>query len=433
MLRILTRSAAPPASSGSTVVLSRRVFLGVASLSSAAAIWAAAMTGYLLFQDEFGAILLRRQAEMQYAYEDRIAALRTQLERTTSQDMVERRRLEARIARVAARQTQIEAQQSLLSLLAEQTGAPAAPTRAAAGAPAAKATIESAAPGPAPAKPLPLGEEGIRRDQQGADAAAASGPLAASGRLSAIEQSLERVAADQVRVLAGLHGRAERHLALLDDTLESTGLATDRLKPAKAAAPQGEGVGGPYVALPPGPTASPFDRLSEELQSSILRFDRLRQVARSLPLTRPVAGTLEPTSRFGYRVDPFTHGGALHTGIDLRAEHGTEVRATGPGRITLAEASGGYGNMVEIDHGNGVTTRYAHLSAIVAAPGQQVETGTIIGHVGSTGRSTGSHLHYETRINGEAVDPQRFLRAGAVLARGTRFAQSISSTSAAPP
>jgi murein DD-endopeptidase MepM/ murein hydrolase activator NlpD len=127
-------------------------------------------------------------------------------------------------------------------------------------------------------------------------------------------------------------------------------------------------------------------------------------------------GDPDLTSGFGTRVDPFTRGPVLHTGLDFRADHGAPVRAAGAGRVVSAEYAGGYGNMVEVDHGHGVTTRYAHLSAISVSVGQTVAPGVILGRVGSTGRSTGAHLHYETRINDEPVDPQRFLRAGAMLA-----------------
>ena len=106
----------------------------------------------------------------------------------------------------------------------------------------------------------------------------------------------------------------------------------------------------------------------------------------------------------------------MHTGIDFRAEPGAPVPATGAGRVVTAEYAGGYGNMVEIDHGSGVATRYAQLSSMAVSVGQTVATGAIIGRAGSTGRSTGARLHYETRIDGEAVDPQRFLRAGSRLA-----------------
>jgi murein DD-endopeptidase MepM/ murein hydrolase activator NlpD len=106
----------------------------------------------------------------------------------------------------------------------------------------------------------------------------------------------------------------------------------------------------------------------------------------------------------------------MHTGLDFRADHGARVAATGAGRVITAEYSGGYGNLVELDHGNGITTRYAHLASIGVAGDQRVSPGQTLGRVGSTGRSTGPHLHYETRIGGDPVDPQRFLRAGARLA-----------------
>jgi murein DD-endopeptidase MepM/ murein hydrolase activator NlpD len=105
----------------------------------------------------------------------------------------------------------------------------------------------------------------------------------------------------------------------------------------------------------------------------------------------------------------------MHTGLDFRAEYGAPARAAGGGRVIAAEFSGAYGNMVEIEHAQGVTSRYAHLSSIAVTVGQAVKAGTVLGRVGSTGRSTGPHLHYETRMNGEAVDPQRFLKAGAAL------------------
>jgi murein DD-endopeptidase MepM/ murein hydrolase activator NlpD len=117
-------------------------------------------------------------------------------------------------------------------------------------------------------------------------------------------------------------------------------------------------------------------------------------------------------SPFGMRMDPFLKGPAVHTGIDLHGEMGDPVRVTANGKVTIASWQGGYGNMIEVNHGNGLSTRYGHLSKIEVKVGDVVRIGQTIGRVGSTGRSTGPHLHYETRINGEPVDPQKFLRAG---------------------
>jgi murein DD-endopeptidase MepM/ murein hydrolase activator NlpD len=131
-----------------------------------------------------------------------------------------------------------------------------------------------------------------------------------------------------------------------------------------------------------------------------------------LPIRRPVSGEIDMSSTFGVRIDPFLGRPAFHTGIDFRGDIGEAVRATGSGTVIAAGWSGGYGRMVDIDHGNGLTTRYGHLADIVVQVGQSVKIGQVVGRMGSTGRSTGPHLHYETRVDGDAVDPQRFLRAG---------------------
>jgi murein DD-endopeptidase MepM/ murein hydrolase activator NlpD len=121
------------------------------------------------------------------------------------------------------------------------------------------------------------------------------------------------------------------------------------------------------------------------------------------------------TSKFGMRSDPFRRRPAMHTGIDYRAPTGQDARATAAGKIVTAGYSRGYGYMVEIDHGDGLRTRFAHLSKILAKKGQTVARGDVIGRTGSTGRSTGPHLHYEIRVNGRAVDPMTFIRAGEKL------------------
>src|SRR5690606_11084589 len=148
------------------------------------------------------------------------------------------------------------------------------------------------------------------------------------------------------------------------------------------------------------------------LQPRIVAVSRLRELIGQLPLRRPISGEIDMSSNFGYRVDPFTRGPAMHTGMDLRAESGTPIRATAHGQVVTAEYSDGYGNMVEVEHAGGLSTRYAHMSAILVTLGQSVGSGTLVGRVGSTGRSTGPHLHYETRMEGDAIDPIRFLRAG---------------------
>ena len=130
----------------------------------------------------------------------------------------------------------------------------------------------------------------------------------------------------------------------------------------------------------------------------------------AVPSAKPVTAATY-TSGYGVRSDPFRGSAAMHAGIDLAAPLGTPIYATADGTVDRAEWFGGYGNLVEIDHGKGLQTRFGHLSRILVQPGQHVTRGMLIALMGSTGRSTGSHLHYEVRIDGRAVNPVPFLQA----------------------
>jgi murein DD-endopeptidase MepM/ murein hydrolase activator NlpD len=172
-------------------------------------------------------------------------------------------------------------------------------------------------------------------------------------------------------------------------------------------------IGGPFVPL--FRADEPFEQQVARVRLAARQFAALSETFDTLPVRKPLLGETEISSGYGMRVDPFLRQLALHTGIDFRAEPGDLVRAVAAGKVTQAGYQGGYGLMVEIDHGNGLVTRYAHLSAIDVAEGATVPAGGIIGRTGTTGRSTGPHLHYEVRQNGEPVDPLRFLKAGARL------------------
>lgn len=134
----------------------------------------------------------------------------------------------------------------------------------------------------------------------------------------------------------------------------------------------------------------------------------------SVPSQKPVKD-FRYTSSFGVRVDPFRGTAAMHPGLDMAAPVGTPVYATADGIVSRAERAGGYGNMVQLEHGKGLETRYGHLSQILVHDGQRVHRGDLIALMGSTGRSTGSHLHYEVRIDGRAVNPMPFLQTADYL------------------
>jgi len=130
----------------------------------------------------------------------------------------------------------------------------------------------------------------------------------------------------------------------------------------------------------------------------------------SVPSRRPIE-QMSLSSSYGMRTHPITGRVARHNGIDIPAPRGTPIYATADGIVGRAQRLGGYGNYVEIAHGNAIETRYGHMSSYIVHPGQQVKKGEIIGYVGSTGRSTGNHLHYEVRIDGAPVNPLPFVRS----------------------
>jgi len=162
-----------------------------------------------------------------------------------------------------------------------------------------------------------------------------------------------------------------------------------------------------------GYNASPAQQF-HSLFMSWKKLDAMGKGVISIPSIKPIS-TFTFTSAFGVRSDPFHGYAAMHAGIDLASPTGTPIYATADGMVDRADWFGGYGNMVDIDHGKGIATRYGHMSRIVAHAGDRVKRGDLIGYVGSTGRSTGSHLHYEVRIDGHAVNPIPFLQSANYL------------------
>lgn len=168
------------------------------------------------------------------------------------------------------------------------------------------------------------------------------------------------------------------------------------------------GRGGPYE-----PISAPMLRDREpNLYMNLKQLMVLNDIVGHMPLAKPMPDGTRRTSGFGTRVDPFTGRLAFHSGLDFAAPRGTAVRATSGGRVINAGWNNAYGKMVDVDHGLGFVTRYAHLSAINVKEGQRVGQGTILGIQGSTGRSTGNHLHYEVRHEGNPLNPKPFLTAG---------------------
>jgi len=206
-----------------------------------------------------------------------------------------------------------------------------------------------------------------------------------------------------------------RQLSALEDVLATSGVDVDRLI-RRVDTRLSAGQGGPFE-----PVAFRGERpgrggadLRPGLDVEMSRLRAVNALLRAMPLAAPM-GAYRTTSGFGERRDPITGRSAMHAGLDFGGPDNAGVLATAQGRVLEAGTSGAYGIMVEIDHGMGITTRYAHLKKALVRPGDRVTVRQPIGIMGSTGRSTGEHLHYEVRIDGVAHDPSQFLEAGRAL------------------
>jgi murein DD-endopeptidase MepM/ murein hydrolase activator NlpD len=194
--------------------------------------------------------------------------------------------------------------------------------------------------------------------------------------------------------------------------------AMDRLPPSITNRAMGGGSAGSDLTTPIASVLSSADPafgllrdllhiVERRLDNARSGVERREALAAATPSIWPVAGWL--SSSYGSRTDPFTGSTELHTGIDIAADHGRPVRATADGFVATARMMGNYGKLVVLDHDFGISTRYGHLSRFAVTEGQQVRKGDIVGYVGSTGRSTSPHLHYELLLNGRQSNPLRFL------------------------
>jgi murein DD-endopeptidase MepM/ murein hydrolase activator NlpD len=341
--------------------------------------WSIVTATYFAFHDDVLKGLMARQRAQQYAYEDRIAELREQIDRTTSRQLLSQEQLERRLDELMRRQAALESRANALG----GSGEPAVT-----GALGANRGAEPAR------KPAPLDGK----------------QSSLTGKLERIAASLDRVEQNENAAVESMQARYENRTRQVKGVLAGLGLRYNAVHQA---------AGGPFIPVRLPPANESFSRALTRLAIARAQAQDIVNTLTYVPLRRPLNGELDMSSGFGVRMDPFVREAAMHTGIDFRGSIGDPVHATAAGKVSKAGWEGGYGQLVEIDHGEGLATRYGHLSEIDVRVGQTVRIGQVIGRVGSTGRSTGPHLHYETRINGEAVNPTKFLAAGVKLFGGS--------------
>lgn len=241
-----------------------------------------------------------------------------------------------------------------------------------------------------------------------------------AGTVGDLRQQLAALQESQANFVANLAERARDNIEDMEKTVAMTGLDVDKL--LQSIAEQESGKGGPFIPAP-APVAT-GDEGEQKLLASVAtlgdqveRWEKLQMILRTLPLTAPI-DSYYISSTYGTRTDPFNGARALHEGIDMVSKLRSEVLATAPGSVTFAGWKGGYGRVVEIDHGLGIVTRYAHLYAINVKVGDLVDYRQEIGKLGSSGRSSGPHVHFEVRYNGRPLDPMAFLKAGRYVFKG---------------
>jgi len=411
---------------GKQVRIGPVVFWIVVGTVSLLGVWSAATATYFAFRDDVLTRLIARQAEMQYSYEDRIAELRAKVDRATGRQLLDQEQFDKKLDQIMKRQSALESRAAALGSMSDITGSirPSVPGPRAPIVSDPTALNNASTPKPSPISDTvifvaPPDREARLESRMPVVASAQATPSAklagVDTMLSRLQRSLDQVEQRQIATLNTAEEGMESRLRRMRGVISDLGLDVAQLE---AATPKGPPMGGPFVPVKLGADAAPFERQLTRINITRAQVERMNRTLALVPYRKPVVGEVEFTSGFGVRTDPFLGRAAMHTGLDFRAQTGDPVRVTANGKVVNAGWSGGYGRMVEVDHGNGLSTRYGHLSEINVKVGQQVRIGEVIGEVGSTGRSTGPHLHYETRIDGEAVDPQKFLRAGVRLSAG---------------
>ncbi|MGV8955895.1 MAG: M23 family metallopeptidase [Cypionkella sp.] len=311
------------------------------------------------------------------AYEDRIAQLRVEVDRLHSRSFAQAGDINLQLQELSQQQEVLTEQHQLVQVLVDK---------------ADELGIDTAALPPPPAG-----------DEQ-ADAM----PATPSGNpdIDATALALNKMIGETQTAMTAIADAAT--LRTRDIVSELSGIGIN------VALPDGdlEGVGGPLLPPQAGEPDQPMVEDANAVMTALVRYKAARDSIDNAPVHMPLTGQFRQSSGFGNRTDPFSGGRAFHAGLDFAAPNGSIVTAAADGEVTFVGTKSGYGNVVEITHASGLVTRYGHLSGFLAEVGQKVRTGTPIAKVGSTGRSTGPHLHFEVRRNDAAIDPANFLKAG---------------------
>ncbi len=339
-------------------------------------------TGLALYwSPDVTALLDRQQDGELMLYQDKIAQLRLEVDRLHSRQYARAGDINLQLQDLMQQQELLEEQQQYVKTLAGM---------------AAELGLETSAITPPPRPQIIT--PGPTLDQASGDQS-----------VDAVASEIEQMQAETLGALSSLTESAEQSTRQILSEMNRIGLDPE-------IEVDGDALGGPFVPVDEETGASAHIVAANDVIQALARLELAREAVRTAPVHKPLLGSHGLSSGFGTRSDPFSGRAAFHSGLDFRAAMGTEIYAAGSGKVVFAGRNGGYGNMIDIDHGDGIVTRYGHLSRIEVRVGQMLDVGDAIGQVGSTGRSTGPHLHFEVRRDDQAVDPGIYLGAGSRLA-----------------
>ena len=427
------KPAAPAPKARRTLMIGTGSIVSVLVLILLLGSWGVGMTLMLLFGDRLSERLITQNSEMQDAYEQRLQAYRAEIARVVQemeQSKFDQNSVEGRVVELGRRQRLIEARLQALNRLSDLVAPglvgnspglrPASP-----GQTAPDASGRGSAPQPPTLSTPPAGGQN-RTNRSSLEIDRPAVQLAQFLGVPAVEPAPPKADADLEIFIERMEGALKRAEQLQGNVLGSlvrlSEIRVDRMRtalrdigmtPETVAPPRGRAEPNlPGIILPLSDQTGPFAERVSQIRNNYGLMHRIRYTIDALPIAKPTIDEVRYSSGFGYRVHPILGYQRLHAGVDMAAPIGTPIRAAGAGVVSSAGWGGGYGNLIMIDHGNGIVTRYAHLSQMDVAAGQPVSAGVMIGRMGTTGASTGSHLHFETRINGTPSNPACFLLAG---------------------
>ncbi|SHE74544.1 M23 family metallopeptidase [Devosia limi] len=329
----------------------------------------------LLLTPDIARLFSGQTDELIDAYEDRLAQLRVEVDRLHSRSYAQAGDINLQLQELSQQQEVLLEQHQLVRLLVDK---------------ADQLGIETAALAP------PAGEFTI------------AAPLTASGNpdVDATAVAIAQMMGETQFAMSAISEAAISRTDSIVAELSNIGI--------RIALPEGElaGMGGPLLPAAGVMTGTGMIDDANAVMTALVRYQAARESIESAPVHMPISGNFRQSSGFGNRKDPFSGGRAFHSGLDFAAPSGSIVYSAATGIVTFVGTRSGYGNVVEVTHSSGLVSRYAHLSGFLSKEGQAVTTGTPIAKVGSTGRSTGPHLHFEVRKGDAPLDPIKYLNAG---------------------